>query len=139
MTLNQVLDAINSYFNTHPLIKQVSLTIDDDDFNAVTAKEYPIVNIQYVDTDAVADRFQHNLKIIIADLTNPNVEGIDFEIYSDALQIAGDFFKFLEFNFTIDAVRTTNFQPFQDSTVDRISGVVFNLSVYTWINKDINC
>lgn len=139
MSLNQVLEAIKAYFKAHPLISQVNITIDDDSFNALTGLTYPVVNLQYVDSDAVADRFQHNFKVIIADLTNPNVEGIDFEIYSDSLQIAGDFFHWLEDNYSFDAIRTTNFQPFTDSNVDRITGVVFNLGIFTWLNKNIEC
>lgn len=139
MTLNQVLQEIKTYFKNHPLINDVLISTGDDDFNSVNNLIYPVVDIQYIDTDVVDKRFQHNLKIIIADLTNPNIEGIDFEIYSDTLQISGDFFHWLENNYNFDWVKTTSIQPFQDSNVDRTTGVVFNLGVFTWINKNIDC
>jgi hypothetical protein len=139
MTLNQVIASIKQYFKNHPLIEDVMVSLGDDDLNAVTGLKYPLVDIQYLDTDVVDKRFQHNLKIIIGDLTNPNVTGIDFEIYSDCLQIAGDFFQWLENNFDFDYIRNTNVQPFTDSNVDRVSGVVFNIGIYTWLNGDIDC
>jgi hypothetical protein len=139
MTLNQVIASIKQYFKNHPLIEDVMVSLGDDDLNAVTGLKYPLVDIQYLDTDVVDKRFQHNLKIIIGDLTNPNVTGIDFEIYSDCLQIAGDFFQWLEDNFDFDYIRNTNVQPFTDSNVDRVSGVVFNIGIYTWLNGDIDC
>lgn len=139
MTLNQVLQEIKTYFNNHPLINDTLISIGDEDFNSINNLTYPVVDIQYIDTDVVDKRFQHNLKIVICDLTNPNVEGIDFEIYSDTLQIAGDFFNHLEYNYNFDWVKTTSIQPFQDSNVDRTTGVVFNLGVFTWINKNIDC
>jgi hypothetical protein len=139
MTLNQVLIEIKNYFESHPLINDVLLSLDDSELNSINSLTYPIVDIQYVDTDVLEKRFQHNLKIIIADLTNPNVAGIDFEIFSDTIQIAGDFIQWLETNYDFDWIKTTNLQPFTDSNVDRTSGVVFNLGVYTWINKNIDC
>jgi hypothetical protein len=139
MTLNQVLESIKAYFEAHPQVTDVTLSLGDDDFNAVTGLTYPVVDIQYVDTDVVEQRFQHNLKIIIGDLTNPNIPGIDFEVYSDRLQVAGDFFHWLEDNYDFDWVKTTSIQPFTDSNVDRVSGVVFSLGVFTWINRDIAC
>lgn len=139
MTLNQVLVEIKDYFKNHPLINDVLLSTGDDDFNSQIGLTYPVVDIQYIDTDVLDKRFQHNIKIVIADLTNPNVDGIDFEIYSDTLQIAGDFFHWLENNYSFDWVKTTSIQPFNDGNVDRISGVVFNLGLFTWINKDIVC
>ena len=139
MSLNQVLEILKGYFNSHPQIADVSLSLSDSDFNAISNFTYPVADIQYIDTDVLDKRFQHNLKIILGDLTNPNVEGIDFEIYSDRLQVAGDFFQWAEDNYDLDIIRTTSIQPFQDSNVDRISGVVFNIGVYTWINKNISC
>jgi len=139
MTLNQVLQEIKTYFKNHPLINDVLISLGDEDFNATPGLTYPVVDIQYIDTDVVDKRFQHNIKIVIADLTNPNVEGIDYEIYSDTLQIAGDFFNELEYNFNYDWVKTTSIQPFNDSNVDRTTGVVFTLGVFTWINKNITC
>jgi hypothetical protein len=139
MTLNQVLDNIKAYFQAHPQVTDVLLSLGDDDFNAAVGLTYPVVDIQYQDTDVLDKRFQHNLKIIIADITNPNVSGIDFEIYSDRLQVAGDFFHWLEDNYDFDWIKTTSIQPFQDGNVDRITGVVFNLGIYTWINPSIDC
>lgn len=139
MSLNQVLQILKDYFESHPQVADVSLSLGDADFNAINNLTYPVADIQYIDTDVVGKRFQNNFKIILGDLTNPNVEGIDFEIYSDRLQVAGDFFQWAEDNYELDIIRTTSLQPFQDSNVDRISGVVFNIGVYSWINKNISC
>ena len=139
MTLNQVINSLKNYFESHPLVNTTNVTLDDADFNAINNLVYPVANIQYIDTDVNDKRFQHNFKIIVADLTNPNIEGIDFEIFSDTLQIVGDFTSSLENNYDYDWIKTTNIQPFQDSNVDRISGVVFTIGIITFIEKNIDC
>lgn len=139
MTLNQVLAQIKEYFENHPMVNNSQLSLSDSDFNAINNLIYPVVDIQYIDSDFENQRFQHNLKIIIADLSNPNIDSIDFEIYSDTLQIAADFFYYLENNFLFDYIKTTSLQPFQDSNVDRTTGVVFNIGIITWSNKNIDC
>lgn len=138
MTLNELIALLRNYFQTHPVIRSVSITLSDSDFNAINDQVYPTVNIQYVDTDIDRNRFTNNFKIIIADLTNPNVLDIDFEIYSDTLQVAGDFMNFIEGQMDIDYTRTSNLQPFQDSNVDRTSGVVFTIGLTTYNNTSTN-
>lgn len=139
MSLNEVISLIKTYFENHPLINTTNVTLDDADFNAINNILYPVVNIQYIDTDVVERRFQHNFKIIIADATNPNIENIDFEIFSDCLQIAGDFTSSLDNNYNFDWIKTTSIQPFQDGNVDRISGIVFTMGIITFTNKQIDC
>ena len=138
MTLNELIALLRNYFQSHPMIKSVSITLTDSDFNAINDQTYRTVNIQYIDTDIDRNRFTNNFKIIIADLTNPNVPDIDFEIYSDALRIAGDFMNFIEGQMDIDYTRTSNIQPFQDSNVDRTSGVVFTIGLTTYQNTSLN-
>lgn len=139
MTLNQIIKEIRGYFELHILVNTANVTIGDDDLNAINNIIYPLVNIQYLDTDVTDKRMQHNFKIIIGDLTNPNVLGIDFEIYSDCIQIAGDFFSWMEDNYKLDWIRSTNIQPFQDDNGDRISGIVFTIGVITFIGTNISC
>lgn len=139
MTLNSIINRLKSYFESHPQVNTSNVTIGDDDLNAINNITYPLVNIQYIDTDVSYKKMQHNFKIIIGDLTNPNVIGIDYEIFSDCLQISGDFIGWMDDNYDFDWVKVTNIQPFQDDNVDRISGVVFTIGVITYVGTNISC
>lgn len=139
MTLNEIINDIKGYFESHTLINTVNITIGDDDLNAIDGIVYPLVNIQYLDSDVLQKQIQHNFKIIIGDLTNPNILGIDYEIFSDSLQVAGDFYLWLDNNFNFDYIKTTNIQPFQDDNVDRMSGIVFTIGVVTYLGASIDC
>lgn len=138
MTLNKIIDELKVYFESHLMINYVVVTNDDDDFNALSDISYPVVNIQYLDTIVTSTLLTHNFKIIIGDLTNPNIQLIDYNIYSDCIQIADDFFGWLENNFSYDWDKNTTIDNFTDSNVDRVSGIVFplSLSVRRGINSD---
>lgn len=139
MTLNKIINVLKNYFESHLMIRGVSVTLDDANFNAISDTQYPVANIQFVDSDVTATQFRYNFKIIIADLTNPNIEDIDFEIYSDCLQIASDFFGYLNTIYDFDWTKTASVVPFSDGNVDRISGVVFTISLITFPVSDPNC
>jgi len=139
MTLNEIIVALKAYFNNHSFINTVNVTMDDSDFNAVNDIVYPIVNIQYLDTDVSDISLSHNFKIAIGDLTNPNVELIDIEIISDSIQVADDFFGWLDNQYDFDWNKNTSLQPFSDSNVDRISGVVFQITVSVNRKLDSDC
>lgn len=138
-TLNQILTQIEDYFQTHALVNGVNITLDDDDFNALVDLSYPVVNIQYLDTDVNERLLIHNLKVTIGDLTNPNVELLDISIYSDCIQIAEDFFGWLETQYGFDWNKNTNIQPFSDSNTDRVSGIVFTMAISTFRKINADC
>lgn len=129
MTLNTIIVRLKSYFEKHAMINTTSITLDDSYFNSITDIIYPVVNIQFINTDVTDTSFIHNFKIIIGDQTNPNITGIDFEIYSDSIQVAEDFFGYLNEAFDFEWIKVSSLQPFYDSNVDRISGVVFTVKL----------
>lgn len=130
MTLNYITEQIKDYFNSHRLINTVNVTIGDDDLNAINNITYPLVNIQYINSSIDDTKYMsHNFKIIIGDRTSPNVELIDMEIFSDTLQIADDFTGWLDTIYEFDWLRNTSIEPFSDSNVDRVSGVVFTITI----------
>ena len=137
MTLNEILIDFKNYLQNHPLLESCSLTLSDEDFNALNSQQYPTSNIQYIDSTTVGTTFTHNIKIILADLSNPNVEDIDFEILSDLMRIAGDFFVYLDGDFRFDWTKTSNIQPFVDSNVDRMTGIVFTIGVTNYIDSTV--
>jgi len=138
MNLNTIINSIKGYFTNHAMVNGANVTLDDDDFNALVDLSYPVVNIQYIDTDVSNNLLTHNFKIVIGDLTNPNIQAIDFEIYSDCIQISEDFFGWLDTIYDFDWSKSTNLQPFTDSNTDRVSGIVFTISlaVRRAVNQD---
>lgn len=139
MTLNQIFTSLKTYFKRHALVNGVNVTIDNDDFNALTGIEYPVVNIQYIDTGVSGDLLNHNFKIIIGDSTNLNVQLIDIEIFSDCIQIADDFFGWLNTQYDFDWNKNTALLPFVDTNSDRTSGIVFTLVLTTYRIVDNVC
>lgn len=139
MTLNAITEQLKDYFNNHRLINTVNVTIGDDDLNAINNIIYPLVNIQYINSTIENTKYiSHNFKIIIGDRTSPNVELIDMEIFSDTLQIADDFTGWLDTIYEFDWINNVSVEPFSDSNVDRVSGVVFTITILSprLVNSD---
>ena len=135
MTLNQIRTQLIEFFNDHAQVNSV-IWMDEDDFIAQRDTTYPVVNMEWLDT-SLSDRFlQHRFRVLIGDLYNPNVTGIEDEIYSDCVQIAGDFWSWLQENMDFNFQSSSNIQKFTDDTGDRISGITFTITISVPNNWD---
>lgn len=140
MSLNKLKTFLQQFFEQHGMINSVYY-MNDFDFSAQRNIVYPCVNIEYVNTSMSKKTFDHSFKIIIADLCQPDNNEHQDNIHSDSLQVAEDFFTYLqnfdgttEFNF--DLKRTSTLNPFIDDKGDRCAGIVFTLSLA--INRPMN-
>lgn len=139
MTLNQILTSLKTYFKRHALINGVNVTLDNDDFNALVGVEYPVVNIQYVDTPVSYPLSYHTFKITIGDLTSMNIQLLDIEIFSDCVQVAEDFFSWLELQEDYDWNKNTTINPFIDANGDRTSGITFTIVLSSYLQENVEC
>jgi hypothetical protein len=131
LTLNQIKILLTDFFNSHNMINSVYY-MDDFDFNAESSIDYPVVNIEYLNS-AITDKvFNHNFKIVIGDITVPDNYEMEDMVHSDTLQIAEDFFTFLQnYNGNLIFDRASSIQKFVDDTGDRICGIVFTIRLGT--------
>ena len=128
MSLNELRLQLINFFETHAQVNKV-LWMDEDDFIAQRENTYPIVNLEWLDTSLSGKFLEHRFRVLIGDLYNPNILGIEDEIYSDCVQIAGDFYSWAQENFDFIFSSTSNISKFTDDTGDRISGITFNVSL----------
>ena len=128
LTLNQLKYKLIGFFESHAQVKSVKYE-DDFDFNAERNLTYPVVNIEYIDSNIADKMTSHNFKVVLGDLADGNVEGLDDEIVSDMHLIAEDFFTWLQYQNGFSFTRTTNIQKFLDDTHDRVSGIVFRITL----------
>lgn len=142
MTLNQIKRVLVDWFENHGQITSVYYC-DDFDFNAERNIRYKTVNIEYLNSSISDNLTNHNYKFVIADYVIGDSNEQQDEIHSDCLQIAEDFFTFLqnyEDGFFFN--KSSSITPFKNDTGDRTAGVVFNLAISTlrpqnWCNTPI--
>lgn len=129
MTLNDLKILIKDFFNGHAQINSVYYC-DDFDFNAERSIDYPVANIEYLNSNISNKTVNHNFKIVIADLTEPDNTDMEDTVHSDSLQIAEDFFTYLQ-NYEVGIFfnKTSTINKFTDDTGDRVSGIVFTVSL----------
>lgn len=126
LTLNQIKQLIVGWLNSHAQLNSVYYE-DDFDFNAERNINYPVCNIEYIESNLNNKAMNHSFKITLADLINDNIVGIEDEIYSDMLQVAEDFFTWLQNFEGFEASKSTNIQKFVNDTGDRTAGIVFRI------------
>lgn len=127
-TLNQIKTSLQDWFKNHKQVKHLFWG-DVSDYNAAKDKEYVSVNIEYINSNLTDVFMNHNYRISIGDLVNPNYPEMDDEAISDAMSIAQDFFAVFELKEEFNLVLSSNIQPFTESTTDRMSGVVFRIAL----------
>lgn len=125
-TLNQIKTLLKEWFTNHLQVRHFYWG-DVSDYSAVKDKEYVSVNIEYINSNLTDAFMNHNYRISIGDLANPNYPEMDDEAISDAMSIAQDFFAVFELKEEFNLVLSSNIQPFTESTTDRMSGVVFRI------------
>lgn len=127
-TLNQIKNLFIDFFEKHGQITTV-LYLDDYDFNADRNLSYPVVNIEYKDSNIRGKETSHSFAITLVDLVDQNIEGHEDEIYSDMLLIAEDFFSWAQESYDFNFQKSVNIQKIQDDMGDRTSGLFFRFQV----------
>jgi len=131
LTLNNIKKILVDWFNNHAQINSVYY---EDDFNCNAERNilYPVCNIEYKYSNINDRTVNHVFLIAIGDITEPDNHDMEDEVYSDSLQVAEDFFTFLqnaELGFWFNKVTTLT--KFVDDTGDRVCGVSFYLTIST--------
>lgn len=127
-TLNQLKIMLTTWFNNHAQINTVVYS-NDFDFNADRQINYPVVHIEHLSTNLADVLTNHNYQITIGDITQPNNSEMEDLIVSDAVQIAEDFFTYLENTEGIYFTPTSSLQPFTDDTGDRTCGITMTITI----------
>lgn len=137
LTLNQLKIILIDYFNNHQMIENAYYQ-DDFDFSAISSSDYPICNIEYLNSSIAKNVMYHNYKLIIGDITAPDNNDMEDNIHSDSLQVAEDFFTFLQNTYNgIIFDKSSTIQKFTDDRGDRISGIVFTIKLGTIRKQNI--
>ncbi len=126
ITLNKIKTILKDWFENH---KQVHHFYYGDVYGyaAIPDKDYVSVNAEFLESNLSGKFMNHSYRISIGDLVDVNIEGHEDEAISDCMNIAGDFFSYLDLVEEFTLLMNSNVQPFSDDTGDRISGVVFRI------------
>lgn len=128
LTLNNIKGILKTYFNSHALINSVYYE-DDFDFNAERSIDYPVANVEYLNSNISDKTMNHNFKIVLADLTEPENNEMEDNIHSDSLQIAEDLFTYLQNYEGFSFNKSSTINKFTDDTSDRATGIVFTIQL----------
>lgn len=127
-TLNELKQILIDYFQNHAWINSVYY-MDDFDFNAERSIDYPVVNIEYVNSNINDKVFNHFFKVVIADIVEPDNTEQEDNVHSDALQVAEDFFTSLNEIEGVIFNKISSINKFTDDTGDRACGIVFTFTL----------
>ena len=128
LTLNKLKEQLIQFFTAHKQINDVKYC-DDFDFAADRNLNFPVCNIEYMNSNIANRSINHIFKIVLGDLMNDNVEGIEDEIYSDMLLVAEDFFAWLGNHNDFSFNKTSSINKFVDDKGDRVAGIVFTVTL----------
>lgn len=141
LNLKTLTGFLVDYFTAHKLISTVTVK-NDLDFAAIPDVNYPIVNIEPVDSSLLDNQISQGFNITIADIMNTRIEGENnYRLIADMQEIASDAVLWLQEQNEFDASETVNYIQFEEDNSDRIAGVYFriNLIIYreTCVNENI--
>lgn len=137
LSLNQLKQILVNFLNSHAQINEV-VWGDDFEFSVDRDLNYPVASIEYLDTNINGKAMNHNFKVVLGDLSDPNVHGIDDEVVSDMLLVADDVMSWLQQQEGFQFIKSSNIQKFTDEFGDRVSGVVFRI-VLSVIRRQNEC
>lgn len=128
LSLNQLKTRIVGFLNSHAQINEV-IWGTDFDFSAERDVTYPVANVEYLDSNISGKQMNHNFKVTLGDLSDPNITGVDDEVVSDQLLVADDFMAWLQQQEGFEFVRNVRIQKLSNSYGDRVSGVEFKITL----------
>lgn len=127
LTLNQIKQKLIAFFENHAQINDV-IYADEFEFDAKDGLTYPVANIEFLNA-SINDRvLSYNFKIVIGD-TCPDDTEMQNQTVSDSILIAEDLFSFLQYEPSFVFTKISSIQKFWDDNADRISGVVFTITL----------
>ena len=128
LTLNELKILLKTFFENHGMINS-TFYLSNFDFSAERNISYPVANVNYLSTNMTKKTFNHNYKITIADICEADNYEMEDNTHSDSLQVAEDFFTFLQNYQGLTLTRTSTLTKFVDDKGDRTSGIVFSLTL----------
>lgn len=140
ITINQYIKLLEDFFSKHKQINTV-LSGNEFNFNAESDVVYPVANIEYVTQNIQGEDITHQFEITIADLFDPNVKGIENQIFSDTNLIATDCIDWFANQYDEDYRINENnvsIQKFSNGNVDRVAGCVF-IASFTQFREANSC
>lgn len=129
MTLKETTKILTTFFDSHALVNSVT-QYDIKRFINDRAKEYLVANIYFLDSAISGKVRTDSFQITLADLLTPTSSN-EFEIYNNCLEIAEDFFTFLQYHPEFTFNKSANSQKFSEEDGDLISGITFKISIQT--------
>jgi hypothetical protein len=136
-TLNQVKNILKNWFDNHGMISSVYY-LDDFDFNSSRNIIYPVVNISFQNSNISNNVLYYNFQITLASMVNVDNSNDEDNVKSDMIQIAEDFYTYIQNYNGLIFNKISTLNPFTDDTADRTSGIVFNIGIGT-IRKQNRC
>ncbi|MFT3908310.1 MAG: hypothetical protein QM737_02705 [Ferruginibacter sp.] len=117
-----------NFFWSHKQVHDVFYG-DDFDFNAERQLNYPVAVIDYQNTSYNGKLKFHNYNVVLVDLIDDNIAGIEDDIYSDMEMIADDFRIWLQYQegWSYDGRMTLN--KIVNDGGDRFAGFEFQVSI----------
>ena len=128
LTLIQIQQRLVSFFENHAQVNSVT-TLDQRELDAQRDVTYPAVNLEYQDTSVSANMVNHVFLVTIGDRVGEDRSDLQLSVISDSLLVAEDFLTYLQYAEGWVFNRTTSIQNFKDDGPDRVSGVVFRITI----------
>ncbi|WP_158798081.1 hypothetical protein [Pedobacter sp. L105] len=127
MTVKEISAALVAWFNSHLQINSVT-QYDNKNFIGDRAKLYTVANVYYLDSSINGQVRTDSYQVTIADLLTPGNTN-ESDIYFTALDIAEDFYTYLQFNPSWTFNKSSNSQKFTEADGDRIAGLTFTVQL----------
>jgi len=129
MTLKQITKIIIDFFEAHLMVNSVTKhTVKG--FIGNRDKVYSVANVEFLDSAINGKIRTDSFQITLADLLTPTKDN-EFDIYSDTIEIAEDFFTHLQYNPAFTFNKSVNSQKFSEEDGDIIAGITFKISLQT--------
>ncbi|RZK45998.1 MAG: hypothetical protein EOO97_00035 [Pedobacter sp.] len=128
LTLIQIQQKLVAYFENHAQVNTTT-TLDQRELDAQRDILFPAVNLEYQDTAVSANMVNHTFLVTIGDRVAEDRPDLQLSVISDSLLVAEDFLTFLQYTEGWVFNKTTSIQNFKDDGPDRVSGVVFRITL----------
>ncbi|WP_316736289.1 hypothetical protein [Pedobacter aquatilis] len=127
VTLYTYLNLLKDFFSEHLQVNTI-LVGDKKDITGKSDIIYPLANIEYLDKVIRNNDDVYRYEIIIASLSNENIE---LNVINDANMVADDLVTHFENldNNQLEIFTNVTIKPFSDSFADRVAGVTFVVSM----------
>lgn len=128
LTLNQIKKRIMGFLQSHAQVNEVFWG-DDFELSAERDLRYPVAAVEFVNAAMSGKKLLYSLKFFLGDISDPNVQDIDDEIASDMILVAEDLLSWLEEQQGFEVQQNVNIQKTIDEFGDRVSGIVFVITL----------